>query len=78
MNLEINDKNSMYIGDGAYAHKDKGGRLWVFTYDGENVSFVVTELIWNMANQICLESDVFESLVRFYENRIHGPAQEGK
>ena len=59
MNLDINDENSDYVGDGAYAHKDKMGRLWVFTYDGQNI-----------LDKICLENDVFESLLRFYQRRI--------
>ena len=59
MYLDLNDKNSSYIGDGAYAHIDKSGRLWVLTYNGITIT-----------NQVCLENDVFDSLVRFYNRRI--------
>ena len=57
--ISINDENSDYIGDGAYAHVDKHNRLWVLTYDGERI-----------LDKICLEDDVFESLCRFYNNRV--------
>lgn len=57
--LNVNDDNSSYIGDGAYAHIDKFNRLWVLTHDGLNV-----------LDSICLENDVFESLMRFYISRV--------
>lgn len=56
---DLNDENSDYIGDGAYAHIDKGNRLWVITYDGLNI-----------LDKICLEDEVFAALYRFYNNRI--------
>jgi hypothetical protein len=58
-NPPINDQNSSYIGDGAYAHVDSFKRLWIFTYDG-----------YSILNKICLENEVFESLCRFYKARI--------
>ena len=59
MTIKPTDEGSEYIGDGVYAHKDKFGQLWVFTYNGINVT-----------NSICLENEVMESLIRFYNNRI--------
>ena len=58
---EISDKNSQYIGDGCYAHKEKDNRLWVFTTNGLEIQ-----------NKICLENDVFVALCRFYERNIQG------
>lgn len=55
---QVTDENSQYIGDGAYAYVDKMNRLWVFTCNGIKV-----------LDQICLEDDVFEALLRFYEHR---------
>lgn len=59
MKLDINDQNSSYIGDGAYAHKDPYGRLWVITTNGLGIT-----------NQICLEDEVFYELYHFYNDRI--------
>ena len=59
MNIEITNFNSFYIGDGAYALKDEHGRLWVVTHNGIEIT-----------NKVCLENEVFESLMNFYMNRI--------
>ncbi len=58
--LSINDKNSTYIGDGAYAHKYQWDRLWVFTHNGEEI-----------LDKICLEHEVFDSLLRFYRSKFN-------
>ena len=59
MNIELNDQNSLYIGDGVYAHKDQFARLWAVVYDGIEIQ-----------DQICLEHKVFDGLLRFYRRRI--------
>jgi hypothetical protein len=59
MKLNATEENTGYICDGAYAHKDEMGRLWVFTDNGIEIT-----------NQICLESEVLNALLRFYINRI--------
>jgi hypothetical protein len=54
--LNLNDKNTSYMGDGVYAHTDEHHRIWIVTYNGISIS-----------NQICLEDEVFGCLVRFYD-----------
>lgn len=60
MNIELNDENSTYLGDGAYGHIDEYGRLWVVAYNGINVT-----------EQVCLEDGAIHSLIRL-KNRILG------
>jgi hypothetical protein len=59
MSIELNDQNSLYVGDGVYAHKDKHGRLWAVTHNG-----------YDILDKICLEHEVFDGLLRFYRGRI--------
>jgi hypothetical protein len=51
MIIKLTDENSRYLGDGAYAHTDRHGRLWVVTYDGRHVT-----------SQVCLDDDGLASL----------------
>ena len=70
INLEIqghavNQQNSMYIGDGVYAHVDLDNRLWVFTTNG-----------YRVLNEVCLENEVFQNLCKFYDHRVLGSKNE--
>lgn len=58
MQFKLDDKNSAYLGDGAYGHIDEYGRTWVIASNG----VFVTE-------QICLEDGAIESLIRL-QNRV--------
>lgn len=53
MITEINDKNSIYIGDAVYIVFDEYKRLWLCTYYLDRID-----------NQICLEDEVIENFLR--------------
>jgi hypothetical protein len=54
---DLNKENSVFLGDGAYAHIDKMNRLWLLTSNGIYIE-----------NRICLEFEVMNAFMRVCED----------
>ena len=54
----LTDDNSYYLGDSVYGYIDKKNRAWVLTCNGYSVE-----------NAICLEPEVFDVLMWFWQNK---------